>query len=575
MLSTCRSIFADPETPGVSVSGAGQIVPTAYSGTPGNSTFLGTLSSSQRTYQLLIHANQLAALAGSTIFGINVRLPISATANWPLANVNFSNYDIYLSNCVDPVNRSLTFANNIVGTQVQVRSGPLFIPANSYSFGNTPNALGPVIAFNLPYNYSGGNLLVEIRHTGFTGTSRSADAISTSTPGYSSDFSACWTGNYSGTSGSQGNFTILGLATAGPEPQLSFFQRNYDINGYIEPNSDWGEVHLTTDGFAGLKYFNLSVGATGLTTNWQIQNAILFNQANPGTEQTLTFAFDIGNKGVDVSGISYGYTITDQPLLSPPPITESDPVAEIDYKVYDGFPFFNSNSEGLKIPEAVPFQNTGSIKDTASHGIKNMPNQDCGVNECAPVSFSNSLKYLRREHNLTFDSAYASLDSMKKATGFIDATMTAQNYFEKKAEYLKKNNIPITTRKIETTNVFSIQKELDNEQDVEMFVWWFTIDSVSGDTSTGSHLVNVTNVKKLGGGKYQITAQDDRKQGQAGGTESEPVIYDSASNKFTSGSYTAYNMGIYHFVVECPNKLAAQQLVPPNQSNGVNPRSPL
>lgn len=554
-----------------------QVVPNNYSGTGGTATFTGPLTNAPRTYQLLIHQNQLTGLAGKNLSAISFRLPQSATSSWPSTGVTYSNYDIYLSGSVDPVNRSLTFANNVVGTQAQVRSGPLSISSGTYPFGSNPNQFGAEITFSTPYFYAGGNLLVEIRQSGFTGTSRSVDAISTSTPGYGSNVSACWTGSYTGTTGSQGNFSIVQFSTVKEpiQPVLDVFQIDYEMNGYLEYESDWGIVKLTTAGYPTIKYFNLSVQTAGIQTVWQVQNAILFNQAPFGDLQTISFAFDIGDKGISVPNVLIGYSITDNPVLTPPPITESAQVYDYLYKIDDGFPFFNPNSIGLKVPVATPFQNTGTVKDNTSHGVQGMPNQDCGIKECAPAGFSNSLKFLRKKHNLTFDSAYASLDSMKKATGFTGGTMTADNYYQNKADYLKKNNIPITTRKVSKDSIYSLQKELDNNQDVEMFVWWFNIDTVSGDTSTGSHIVNVTNVKKLGGGKYQITAQDDRKQGTAGGTESETVTYDSATNRFTSGTYTAYDQGVYHYVVECPNKLTTAQVSPPNNAPAVPPGSPL
>ena len=552
-----------------------QVVPNSYTSAGGTAPFLGPLSTAPRTYQLLINQNQLGSLTGKNLTAISFRLPQSAVANWPPAGVVYSNYDIYVSGSVDPVNRSLTFANNIIGPQTQVRSGQLSINANSYIFGSNPNQFGSEITFNIPYFYNGGNLLVEIRHSGFTGSSRTVDAIGATTPGYGTDFSACWSGSYTGLSGAQGNFSIVNFSTAKDtiQPILEFFQIDYELNGFLEYDSDWGLVKLTTSGYPRLKYFNLSILASGLETVWQVQNAILFNFDTQ--LQSVTFAFDIGNKGIPVSNLLFGYSITDEPLLSPPPVIESGQVLDYLYRIDDGFPFFNTNSGPQKVPVATAFQNTGEIKDTSSHRVQGMPNQDCGILECAPVGFSNSLKFLRKQHNLTFDSAYASLDSMKKATGFAGGTMTVNNYYQNKADYLKKNNIPITTRKVSKDSIYSLQKELDNKQDVEMFIWWFNIDSLSGDTSTGSHIVNITNIKKMGGGKYQITAQDDRKQGQAGGTESETVTYDSATNRFTSGTYKAYDQGVYEYVVECPNTLTTQQVAPPNNTPAVPPGSPL
>ncbi|MEO8210352.1 MAG: hypothetical protein ABI840_07300 [bacterium] len=206
---------ADPLEISNDATGAPQVVPNAYAAITGTGTFLGPLSNAQRTYQLLIQASQITDLVGTNLTGLSMRIPASSTANWPLADVTFSNYDIYLSGSVEPSARSLTFANNIVGPQTQVRSGSLSILANSYTFGSSPNAFGPEITFNTPWLYTGGNVLVEIRHQGFTGTSRSTDAISTSTGGYGTLISACWTGSYTGTAGAQGNFTVLNLTASG------------------------------------------------------------------------------------------------------------------------------------------------------------------------------------------------------------------------------------------------------------------------------------------------------------------------------------------------------------------------
>lgn len=210
-LGTDQDMSNDTLTRGLTVNPPtnSQVVPNAYEFIPGTGAFTGPLTNTARTYQFLIQASQLTGVAGKYLTGIKMRIPTSATANWPLVDVTYNNYDIYLSGSVEPSARSLTFANNVVGTQTQVRSGSLFIPANSYTFGSSPNAFGPSIIFNTPWFYSGGNLLIELRHTGFTGTGRSTDALTTSTGGYGTLMSACWTSSYTGTSGSQGNFTVV------------------------------------------------------------------------------------------------------------------------------------------------------------------------------------------------------------------------------------------------------------------------------------------------------------------------------------------------------------------------------
>ncbi|HMQ69818.1 MAG TPA: T9SS type A sorting domain-containing protein [Ignavibacteria bacterium] len=185
------------------------VVPPAYAGTPGTASFTGPLASTPRTYQLLINANQLTALVGMSLNAITFRLPVAGTGNWPASDAACTDYDIYLSGSVDPANRSFTFAENVVGPQKQVRSGPLTIPANSFTTGNSPNEFGIDIEFDSTYLYTGGNLLIEIRHTEISSTSRSVDAIGTSISGYGTDFSACWASGYTATTnGLQGNFSV-------------------------------------------------------------------------------------------------------------------------------------------------------------------------------------------------------------------------------------------------------------------------------------------------------------------------------------------------------------------------------
>lgn len=196
-------------------------VPNAFAATAGTGTFLGPLANAARTYQLLIDQSQLTAHLGNLLTGIAFRLPASATEAWPAAALTFTNYDIRLSNSVAPSARSLTFANNVVGTQTLVREGSLSLTPGSFTSGASPNLYGLGIAFDSGWQYDGGNLLIEIRHTGFTGTSRSVDAMLAtggSAEGYGTLFSAAWTGNYAGVSGSQGNFSVVQITSAVPEP---------------------------------------------------------------------------------------------------------------------------------------------------------------------------------------------------------------------------------------------------------------------------------------------------------------------------------------------------------------------
>lgn len=196
------------------------VVPNDRATQFGTGGFLGPLANAPRTYQLLIHSSELTSFVGLELSALTFRLGSAASAAWPAASVTFSDYDIRISQGVDPINRSLTFANNVVGPQTLVRSGSLTIAAGSLPIGSTPNPFGPTIDFASTYLYTGGHLLIELRHTGFTGTSTSVDAVLASggaAVGYGTRFSAAWQSGYTATTGTQGNFSVIQLSAV-PEP---------------------------------------------------------------------------------------------------------------------------------------------------------------------------------------------------------------------------------------------------------------------------------------------------------------------------------------------------------------------
>lgn len=208
-ISQTNAQTSDDNGPGIVIPKRAEFIfPPEYSTTVGTAVFNGPITSTARTYQLLINESLLTPYIGKEIKGITWRLGPSASANWPASDQTFLSYDIYLSGSVAPADRSLTFANNVVGTQTLVRSGSLLIPAGSFTFGLTPNKFGPVVTFNTGYLYTGGHLLIEIRHSGTGGLSSSNDAVGTSTTGYGTLFSACWGSGATALTGSQGNFSI-------------------------------------------------------------------------------------------------------------------------------------------------------------------------------------------------------------------------------------------------------------------------------------------------------------------------------------------------------------------------------
>lgn len=230
-----------------------KVVPGAYTSTVGTGVFLGPLTGSARTYQMLIAASELTDLAGKNLTSISFRLSGSASAAWPASQATFNNYDIYLSGSVQPAVRSLTFANNVSGTQTLVRSGALVIPAGAFTFGSAPNAFTFDINFNTAYLYTGGNLLVEIRHSG-SNLGTGVDALITSTAGYATVYSACWTGSYTGTAGAQGNFAVTKFKANDNLSNDDFGMGQFAV--YPNPASD--QIHIKSNiPVSALRVYNI------------------------------------------------------------------------------------------------------------------------------------------------------------------------------------------------------------------------------------------------------------------------------------------------------------------------------
>ena len=202
------------------------VVPNEYTNTSSGSSGLNTIirdAGNPRTAQLLINANQLVSLIGQSIISLDFRLFSGATTAFPATSATWSDFTISVGQGVAFGSQSTTFANNFVGTPTVVRSGSLTIPAGAFQVGSSPNPFGGGITFTLPYVYTGGNLLIEIRHTGSNITNTANDfleAVATTDPNYGVNFwSATATGN-AATTGAVNTFTVVRL-NAIPEPSTA------------------------------------------------------------------------------------------------------------------------------------------------------------------------------------------------------------------------------------------------------------------------------------------------------------------------------------------------------------------
>jgi hypothetical protein len=141
------------------------VAPNSDTSISGNAVQFGIFDSfSSVTFQFVYSATQFGAVtAGSEVTGIGFRLPANtSTLSTALAYSNFT-IDIGQSTAA-PGALGNTFATNEAPDTVTALSGPLTIAAGSFVGGAGPNPFFE-LAFTTPYTYTGGNLLVTLRHS--------------------------------------------------------------------------------------------------------------------------------------------------------------------------------------------------------------------------------------------------------------------------------------------------------------------------------------------------------------------------------------------------------------------------
>jgi hypothetical protein len=158
-------------------SAAQVVIPNNFAGTStGTVGFNTVMRQFERTIQAVYDTSILGGLTpGTQITGLSYRMFFTGSnpATFPAINLNYANYDIYLSTTTAlPGSLSTTFATNRGGDFTQVRGGAMTVTANTYTKGvdaATPAPWGPVINFTTPFLYTGGRLLLEVRHSGNDG----------------------------------------------------------------------------------------------------------------------------------------------------------------------------------------------------------------------------------------------------------------------------------------------------------------------------------------------------------------------------------------------------------------------
>jgi hypothetical protein len=150
------------------------IVPGQYASVEAGSSDNAPLGATEQHFQQVFSSSLLTSLSvGDWINAIAFRVNGTETA---LPAQTIPIYDISLSESPNaPGSLSATFADNRGADFLTVRSGSLTINAGDFPGGSSPNDFG-WISFTTPYQYQGGDLLIEVAYQGFS-TGRNADAV--------------------------------------------------------------------------------------------------------------------------------------------------------------------------------------------------------------------------------------------------------------------------------------------------------------------------------------------------------------------------------------------------------------
>jgi hypothetical protein len=197
------------------------VAPNAAAAVEGSGGLSTSLSSGARTLQWIIARSQLTSIpVGSVITGIAYRLD-AGQATWPSANTTATQYDITIgSSLYPPASASATFAANAAPDTVTARSGPLLISAGAFPGSPaSPNAFAAFIPFTNRYVYTGGDLCITLRHSGFPGIALAgfADAITTSDPLSANMVALADFSSASATVGAKTNAPVLRIRYAPPD----------------------------------------------------------------------------------------------------------------------------------------------------------------------------------------------------------------------------------------------------------------------------------------------------------------------------------------------------------------------
>ena len=207
------------------------VVPNTYTNTDGLGVSSVPIDAQNRswTFQLICNQSQLTGLIGQEITGIAYRRGATEGGGYPLVTTTWESYIIRVGPSVAPNAATGTFASNFTAAPTEVRSSSLTVPPFAWpNLGPPgPNPWGPVITFDTPFLYTGGDLAIQIAHPGSNNPSIGnalMDTTATASPGRGTDYSYFAGTGFDVSSGVSSVFMPIAQFTAVtpvPEPATS------------------------------------------------------------------------------------------------------------------------------------------------------------------------------------------------------------------------------------------------------------------------------------------------------------------------------------------------------------------
>lgn len=146
------------------------VIPGVLEGRTGANSTTVPLNTAPRTYLLSLSDFNLNGLApGTLITGLSFRLNETIVSARPLADITFSDYEIYMGRENPGATGSTVFADYFLnGERTLVRDGSLTVSAASFAIPDASGQpFGPAFEFNIaPFLYQGGGLVIQLQHTG-------------------------------------------------------------------------------------------------------------------------------------------------------------------------------------------------------------------------------------------------------------------------------------------------------------------------------------------------------------------------------------------------------------------------